>query len=117
MDSKLYIGNLSYNLTEEELKETFSQAGEVTSALIIKDKFSNRSKGFGFVEMTSEEDANKAIEMFNNKELDGRNIIVSIARPKEDKPRSFGGASRGGFSGGSRGGYNSGASRGGYNRE
>lgn len=105
---KLYVGNLSYNLTEEALRAAFEQFGVVTSALIIKDKFSGRSKGFGFVEMEDDSAANKAIEAINQTEIDGRKAIVSEARPQEDRPRrpSFGGASRGGFGGGSRGGYN-----------
>lgn len=81
MEKKLYIGSLSYDTTEDSLKELFSQAGTVDSASIITDKFSGKSKGFGFVEMSSEEEAKKAIETFNGKELDGRNIIVAEARP------------------------------------
>ena len=82
MEKKLYVGGLSYETTESVLKELFSQAGTVSSASVIIDKFSGKSKGFGFVEMSSEEEAKKAIEMFNGKELDGRNIIVNEARPK-----------------------------------
>jgi len=82
MEKKLYVGGLSYETTESALKELFSQAGTVSSASVIMDKFSGKSKGFGFVEMSSEEEAKKAIEMFNGKELDGRNIIVNEARPK-----------------------------------
>ncbi|PIU42740.1 MAG: RNA-binding protein [Parcubacteria group bacterium CG07_land_8_20_14_0_80_35_11] len=82
MEKKLYVGGLSYETTESVLKELFSQAGTVSSASVIMDKFSGKSKGFGFVEMSSEEEAKKAIEMFNGKELDGRNIIVNEARPK-----------------------------------
>ena len=87
MAKKLYVGNLSYNMTEETLKETFSAAGSVDSAIIIKDKMSGRSKGFGFVEMSSDEEALKAIEMFNGKELDGRALTVNEARPMEERPR------------------------------
>ena len=87
MAKKLYVGNLSYNMTEETLKETFSAAGSVDSAIIIKDKMSGRSKGFGFVEMSSDEEAIKAIEMFNGKELDGRALTVNEARPMEERPR------------------------------
>ena len=83
---KLYVGNLSYGLTEDSLKEVFEKIGAVTSSLIIKDKFSGRSKGFGFVEM-SDEDGNKAIAELNQSELDGRKIIVSEARPQEERPR------------------------------
>jgi len=110
MVKKLFVGGLSYNTTENTLKETFSKAGTVESATIIVDKISGRSKGFGFVEMSSEEEAQKAIEMFNGKELDGRNITVSEARPMESRPRQGGfqrpsrGRGRGdrGFGGGSR---------------
>lgn len=90
MNTRLYVGSLSYDTTEEGLKDTFSQAGTVTSATIITDKFSGRSKGFGFVDMSTEEEAQKAIEMFNGKELDGRTIVVSEARPlRERPPRRF----------------------------
>ncbi|MDD5760845.1 MAG: RNA-binding protein [Candidatus Pacebacteria bacterium] len=81
MSNKLYIGSLSYDTNEDSLKEFFSQAGTVTSANIITDKMTGRSKGFGFVEMSSEEEAKKAIEMLNGKELDGRTIFVDEARP------------------------------------
>ncbi|MDP2638759.1 MAG: RNA-binding protein [Candidatus Azambacteria bacterium] len=87
MAKKLYVGNLSYDMTEDALKETFSQAGAVDSATIIKDKMSGRSKGFGFVEMSTEEEAQKAIEMFNGKELEGRALTVNEARPMEERPR------------------------------
>ncbi len=81
MSKKLYVGSLSYSTTEDGLKDLFSQAGTVESASVITDKFSGRSKGFGFVEMSSEDEAKKAIEMFNGKDLDGRKIIVDEARP------------------------------------
>ena len=87
MAKKLYVGNLSYDMTEDALKDTFSQAGTVESAVIIKDKMSGRSKGFGFVEMSTDEEAQKAIEMFNGKELDGRTLTVNEARPMEERPR------------------------------
>ncbi|MFH1393222.1 MAG: RNA-binding protein [Patescibacteria group bacterium] len=87
MAKKLYVGNLSYNMTEDSLKDTFSAAGSVDSAIIIKDKMSGRSKGFGFVEMSSDEEALKAVEMFNGKELDGRALTVNEARPMEERPR------------------------------
>jgi len=82
MEKKLYVGGLSYETTESTLKELFSKAGTVSSASIIVDKFSGKSKGFGFIEMSSEEESKKAIGMFNGKDLDGRNIIVNEARPK-----------------------------------
>lgn len=107
MAKKLYVGGLSYGTSEDTLKNTFSEAGAVDSATIIIDKMSGRSKGFGFVEMASDEDAEKAIEMFNGKELDGRRITVNEARPMEARPpRTGGGFNRGGggrgFGGGSR---------------
>lgn len=90
---KLYVGNLSYESSEEDLKNLFSQAGSVQEAVIIKDKFTNRSKGFGFVEMSTEEEAKKAVEEFNGKELNSRNITVAEARPQ--RPRTERGS--GGF--------------------
>ncbi len=95
MESKLYVGNLSYNVTEEQLRELFSQAGTIKEIALIMDRDTQRPKGFGFVEMTTQVEAQKAIEMFNEKELDGRRLTVNLARPKEDR-----GGSRGGFSGG-----------------
>lgn len=101
MVKKLYVGGLSYNTSESTLKETFTQAGTVESATVIMDKMSGRSKGFGFVEMSSEEEAQKAIEMFNGKELDGRNLTVNEARPQEPRREGgFGRGDRGGFGGG-----------------
>lgn len=97
MAKKLYVGGLSYDTTESTLKEKFSEAGTVESANVIADKMSGRSKGFGFVEMSSDEEAQKAIEMFNGKELDGRTITVNEARPMQ--PRQ-GGFNRGGDRGG-----------------
>ena len=88
MNKKLYVGSLSYGTNENALKDLFSQAGKVNSVSIIVDKASGRSKGFGFVEMSSEEAAKAAIEMFNGKEFDGRKIIVNEARPM--KKKSFG---------------------------
>ncbi|MFH1366358.1 MAG: RNA-binding protein [Patescibacteria group bacterium] len=98
MNKKLYVGGLSYDTTEDSLKEAFAQAGTVESAAIITDKMSGRSKGFGFVEMSSEEEAQKAIEMWNGKEFEGRNLTVNEARPMEERPRrNFNSNSRGGF--------------------
>jgi len=109
MAKKLYVGGLSYNTTDATLKDTFAQAGTVESATIIIDKMTNRSKGFGFVEMSTEEEAQKAIEMFNGKELDGRSVTVNEARPMEARAPRTGGYNRdsrggGGFGGGNRGG-------------
>ncbi|OGI92089.1 RNA-binding protein [Candidatus Nomurabacteria bacterium RIFCSPLOWO2_01_FULL_42_20] len=105
MATKLYVGGLPYSSTEDSLRDHFSQAGNVVSATIIKDKMSGRSKGFGFVEMSTEEEANKAIETFDGQDFDGRKLTVNIARPMEERPprRSFGGGGGGGR-GGDRGG-------------
>ena len=100
MAKKLYVGRLPYATDDKALSELFAQAGSVASAVIIMDKFSGRSKGFGFVEMSNDEEAAKAIEMFNGYELDGRKIVVNEARPMEERPRprfSRGEGSRGGF--------------------
>ncbi|MFA5878246.1 MAG: RNA-binding protein [Candidatus Staskawiczbacteria bacterium] len=107
MAKKLFVGGLSYNTTDATLKDTFSQAGTVESATIIMDKMTGRSKGFGFVEMSTEEEAQKATEMFNGKDIDGRNVTVNEAKPLEARPpRTGGGFNRGGGSrgfGGDRG--------------
>jgi RNA recognition motif-containing protein len=97
MNKKLYVGNLSNEVTEEDLTHNFSTVGKVVSVAIIKDRYSNQSKGFGFVEMDTEESAKQAIERFNGGELQGKKIIVSEAREK--KPDREGGFSRGGRSG------------------
>lgn len=87
MAKKLYVGGLSYSTTEDSLKEAFEKAGAVESAAIITDKMSGRSRGFGFIEMTNDDDAAKAIEMWNGKELEGRNLTVNEARPMEKRPQ------------------------------
>lgn len=100
MAKKLYIGSLSYSVTDDQLKEFFAQAGTVESAQVIMDRMSGRSRGFGFVEMASDEEAQKAVEMLNGQELGGRAIVVNEARPMSDRPRrtgGFGGGGRGGF--------------------
>ena len=102
MGKKLYVGNLPYSATEDSLLNHFSQAGQVDTAKVVMDRDSGRSKGFAFVEMASDEEANKAIEMFNGNDFEGRNIVVNEARPQE--PRTGGGGGRGGFGGGGRGG-------------
>jgi RNA recognition motif-containing protein len=84
MEKKLYVGNLPYTMNDESLKDLFSEAGEVTAASIIIDKFSKRSKGFGFVEMATEEEASKAKDIFNGKEIEGRKVIVDEARPMKE---------------------------------
>lgn len=101
MAKKLYVGGLPYATTDSELKDAFSQAGAVSSAVIIMDKMSGRSKGFGFVEMSSDEDAQKAIDMWNGKDFGGRSLTVNEARPMEERPRrDFRGGNGGGFGGG-----------------
>ncbi len=106
MAKKLYVGGLSYSTSQEALHDAFAQAGEVTSATVITDKMTGRSRGFGFVEMANDQEADAAIEMFDGKELDGRTLHVSEARPLEDRPRQSGG---GGFHrGGDRGGFGGG---------
>ena len=88
MAKKLYVGGLPYSTTEDQLKDLFAQAGAVESGIIIMDKMTGRSKGFGFVEMSSDEDASKAIEMFDKKEYEGRTLTVNEARPMEARPPS-----------------------------
>jgi len=97
LQKKLFVGGLSYNTDVEEIRELFVQAGEVISANIIKDKFTNQSRGFGFVEMATEEQAAKAIQLFNGKELGGRALVVNESRPQEKK--NFSGGGGGGFGG------------------
>ncbi len=84
MESKLYVGNLSYSVTEEDLRALFSQAGELKEVALIVDRDTRQSKGFGFVEMTTQADAEKAIKMFNEQEMGGRRIAVNMARPKTE---------------------------------
>ena len=105
MAKKLYVGGLPYSATEDSLKEAFAQAGTVASVAIISDRMTGRSKGFGFVEMASDEEALKAIEMFNGKDFEGRNLTVNEARPMEPRAPRSGGFDRGGgrgFGGGRR---------------
>ncbi|MCA8999813.1 MAG: RNA-binding protein, partial [Planctomycetaceae bacterium] len=97
MDSKLYVGNLSYNTTEDDLKDLFEQAGNVVSVTVIKDRETGRSKGFGFVEMESEDAAAAAIEALNGQPHEGRNLTVNEARPRENRS---GGGGGGGYGGG-----------------
>jgi len=109
MATKLYVGGLPYSVQEDALKELFAQAGTVTSAVIIMDKMSGRSKGFGFVEMSTDEEAQKAISMFNDQEYEGRKLTVNEARPMEARPPRSGGnggygGGNGGYGGGNRGG-------------
>ena len=101
MEAKLYVGNLPYNTVDGDLESLFSQAGTVKSAQVIRDRASGRSKGFGFVEMSSSDEAQSAITMFHGKDFSGRPLTVNLARPREDRP---GGGGGGGFrnSGGGR---------------
>ena len=97
MATKLYVGGLPYSTTQDELQNAFSQAGAVTSAMIIMDKMTGRSRGFGFVEMSSDAEAQKAIEMWNGKDFGGRKLTVNEAKPQEPRaPRG----DRGGYGGG-----------------
>ncbi len=107
MGTRLYVGNLAYSTTEDELNALFGQAGTVTSVAVIKDRETGRSKGFAFVEMASEAEAQKAIDVANGKKLGGRDLRVSIARPREEG-EGGGGGGRGGYGGrgGNRGGGN-----------
>jgi cold-inducible RNA-binding protein len=85
MEKKLYVGNLPYKITVDSLKDNFSQAGTVEDAVIITDKFSGRSKGFGFITMSSGEEAQAAIDMWNEKEMEGRKLVVNEARPQRER--------------------------------
>ena len=106
MGNKLYVGNLSFRVTSEDLQEHFTAAGAVDSANVVFDRETGRSRGFGFVEMASEDDANNAIAQFNGQEYDGRNMVVNEARPREDSRGGGGGRGRGGYNGGGGGGNN-----------
>jgi len=98
MAKRLFVGGLSYAVTQQQLEELFAGVGTVESATLITDKYSGQSKGFGFVEMSSDEEAAKAITELNGKELAGRNIVVNEARPREERPGGFDrGGDRGGF--------------------
>ncbi|HEY0979272.1 MAG TPA: RNA-binding protein [Candidatus Paceibacterota bacterium] len=116
-NSKLYVGGIPYRTTEDELRTAFEEAGSVTSASIISDRMTGRSRGFGFVEMASEAEAQAAIDRWDGKEFDGRMLSVSMARPQGDRPAGdrggFGGGNRGGGGYGARGGFG-GGDRGGY---
>ena len=114
MGSKLYVGNLSYQATEDDLRQLFMGAGDVAGVAIITERETGRSKGFGFVEMATEEEAVKAQQMFNGHPLLNRALKVDLARPREDRPSGGGGGGGSGYgdrSGGSRGGGRGGRSR------
>jgi RNA recognition motif-containing protein len=114
MGSKLYVGNLSYDVNSSDLEQLFAQYGTVQSAEVISDRDTGRSKGFGFVQMGSDEEAQAAISALNGQEHSGRSLTVNEAKPREDRPRGGGGGFGGG--GGGRGGYGGGGGggRGGY---
>jgi len=114
MGNKLYVGNLAYSIRDEDLQQSFSQYGTVTSAKVMMDRDTGRSKGFGFVEMGSDAEAQSAINGMNGQALQGRALVVNEARPREERPGGFGGGggSRGGFGGGG-GGYGGGGGGGG----
>ncbi len=113
MAVRLFVGNLSFRTTGEELSELFSQAGAVESASVIEDRDTGRSRGFGFVEMTNQDEATAAVEQFNGKDFGGRNLTVNEARPREERSGGGGGGGRGGYGGG-RGGNRGGGNRGDY---
>jgi cold-inducible RNA-binding protein len=114
MAMKLYVGNLSFQTTSEDLQQLFAQAGTVESATVVEDRDTGRSRGFGFVEMASKEEGEKAIEQFNGTDMNGRNLTVNEARPREDRGNRGGGGGGGGGRGGYGGGANRGGGRGGY---
>jgi len=124
MGNKLYVGNLSYNIRDDDLQQAFAQYGSVSSAKVMMDRDTGRSKGFGFVEMGSDAEAQAAINGMNGQALDGRAIVVNEARPREERPGGFGGGGGrsgggGGFGGGGGrsgggGGFGSGGGGGGY---
>ncbi|MDQ1522783.1 MAG: hypothetical protein QOE47_707 [Pyrinomonadaceae bacterium] len=115
MSMKLYVGNLSFQTSSDDLQQLFAQAGTVESASVVEDRETGRSRGFGFVEMSSNEEGQKAIEQFNGKEFNGRNLTVNEARPREDRGGrgGGGGGGRGGFGGGGGGGRGGGGGYGG----
>jgi cold-inducible RNA-binding protein len=122
MGTKLYVGNLSFNTTENELQELFSQAGAVQEVTLMQDKFTGKSRGFAFVTMGSEQDAQNAISKFNGQTVEGRPLTVNEARPREARPPGGGGGGRGygggggGYGGGGSGGYGGGRRDGGQRR-
>jgi RNA recognition motif-containing protein len=113
MSMKLYVGNLAFQTSSEDLQQLFAQAGTVESASVVEDRDTGRSRGFGFVEMASKEEGEAAIAQFNGKEFNGRNLTVNEARPREDRGNRGGGGGRGGFGGGRGGGGGGYGNRGG----
>ncbi len=125
MGTKLYVGNLSFNTTETDLQDLFAQAGPVQEVTLMQDKFTGKSRGFAFVTMTTDEDAQKAVTEFNGKTVEGRPLTVNEARPREARPPGGGGGyggggggrgggGGGGYGGGGGGGYGGGGGGGGY---
>jgi RNA recognition motif-containing protein len=110
---KLYVGNISFNTSDQDLEELFGQCGTVQSANIVEDRETGRSRGFGFVEMSSNEEGNAAIEQLNGKEVDGRELKVNEAKPRENRGGGGGGGGRGGYGGGGNRGGGGGGNRGG----
>ncbi|HEY5806212.1 MAG TPA: RNA-binding protein [Candidatus Saccharimonadales bacterium] len=102
MSTKLFVGSLSYSVNDDQLKDAFAAAGTVVSAKVIIDRETGRSKGFGFVEMSSDDEAKRAVDMLNGKEIEGRAIAVSEARPQENRERRSFGGNGGGNRGGNR---------------
>lgn len=100
MSTKLYVGNLSFNTTENALQDAFAAHGTVVEAVLMMDRVTNRPRGFGFVTMSSPEEAQNAIAALNGASLDGRNLTVNEAKPREDRPRTGGGGGGGGYGGG-----------------
>jgi cold-inducible RNA-binding protein len=98
-ESRLFVGNLSFQTMENDLQEYFSQAGAINSVNLMMDKFTGRSRGFAFIEFGSADEANKAVEMFHDKDFQGRKLTVNIARPREERPARSGGGDRGGWRG------------------
>ncbi len=115
MGNKLYVGNLAYSVRDDSLLQAFSQFGTVTSAKVMMDRETGRSKGFGFVEMGSDPEAQAAINGMNGQPIDGRAVVVNEARPREERPGGFGGrgGGGGGYGGGGGGGYGGGGGGGG----
>jgi RNA recognition motif-containing protein len=115
MGKRLYVGQLAYSVTEEQLRQKFEEVGAVETCSVITDRETGRSRGFGFVEMVQDDDAKKAVEQLNGADLSGRNIVVNEARPQEKRERAPGGGGGGfgggGGGGGGRGGYGGGGGR------
>ena len=114
MGNKLYVGNLAYSVRDDSLQQAFSEFGTVTSAKVMMDRDTGRSKGFGFVEMGSDAEAQAAINGMNGQPLEGRAVVVNEARPREERPGGFRGGYGGGGGGGGRSPYGGGGSGGGY---